>query len=166
MRPRNKIILCLVLPFLFSFGTMYYLRLTNRAGVFNSDQYFTSGYKGCFIPDMKDTSTEDFKTVFKDQENYLYLNPAKTGKIKIESLGPNIVKITSDEETVNVLTICPEEVVARLSIYQVDLDHFSNPKTQNSAGKFKTTFEGKEPVETTIDEKKAAYIRLENFPSN
>jgi hypothetical protein len=163
MRLRTKLLLVTVLPFSIAFCTMYYLRITGNDKFLLSEQYFTSSYKGCFIPEQ--TSTENYKTVVKNAELYLYINPIKTGKIKVESVSKNTIKITYDEDQSQTIQVCPADVLARVSVYEIEPDYFEKGEGPTNSGRFVKTFEGEEAIELTIPEKKAAYIRMENFPS-
>jgi hypothetical protein len=164
MRKRTKLFVFAVMPFTIAFCALYYLRVTGNDRFLYSEQYFTSGYKGCFVPEQP--QGDNFKTIPRNGEFYLYINPVKTGKIKLETAGKNSIKITYDDTETHTLQVCPTDVVARVSLYEVSSDYFDKPEASNNSSKYLKTFEGTEEIEVTVEEKRAVYIRMENFPAS
>ena len=161
MKKRYYVLFGFIIPFIAGYMGIVHLR---AKGILQEPELmFTSSYKGCQIP-MLDVQSEDFKTVEYNNELVILVNPGKSGEIIISPQALESISITADKDKKHDIKICPDGVQARVTVYEISPEFFDSPVGPKNRLKFKTTFEDKE-VNTVIDDKKLALIKLENFPS-
>ena len=155
MKKRYKLLIVAGIFGMLGYDGGLYLRVNNL--VPNFDQEFNSEYQGCKITPL----ITQLPVVRIGVDNYVVIDPEKTGKITIKQFEniPNQIEVTNDESNTIKLQLCPDTILARARLYTATRDSFENPKDL----KQNTSFMGKDSIEVTIPETDVYLLGLENF---